>query len=200
MQLNNPERRLALLSSLFPPLLAAEPWQLELQQLRGYNERQQVEAINQQVNRRVRFVSDQIVWHRADYWATPGEALAQGQGDCEDYAIAKYFLLRSLGVAAEKLWLVYAKVRIGAPDSRLVLEHMVLSYTATPQSEPLILDNMLNSLLPEAQRSDLTPVFRFNTQVVQINGIQYPASELQRWHALLKRRQLRQQKNPSLEP
>lgn len=33
-----------------------------------------------------------------DYWMTPKEFLIKGRGDCEDYAIAKYFTLLELGV------------------------------------------------------------------------------------------------------
>ena len=37
-----------------------------------------------------------------DYWATPKEFLLQGHGDCEDYAIAKYFTLLELGIKKRK--------------------------------------------------------------------------------------------------
>src|SRR5690606_37404712 len=46
--------------------------------------------------------SDNGLWGAGDYWATPAEFLGRG-GDCEDYAIAKYFLLRELGVPAETM-------------------------------------------------------------------------------------------------
>ena len=45
-----------------------------------------------------------------DYWATPVESLRKGEADCEDYAIAKYFTLRQLGVADDKLRITYYKV------------------------------------------------------------------------------------------
>ena len=45
-----------------------------------------------------RFVTDQEIWHREDYWATPTEFLIKDAGDCEDFAMAKYFTLRLMGV------------------------------------------------------------------------------------------------------
>ena len=46
-----------------------------------------------------------------DYWATPKEFLLQGHGDCEDYAIAKYFTLLELGIKKENLPLLKKKVQ-----------------------------------------------------------------------------------------
>ena len=45
---------------------------------------------------------DRDAWGREEYWANPLE-FAHSSGDCEDYAIAKYYALRDLGVPAEKL-------------------------------------------------------------------------------------------------
>src|SRR5690606_27501031 len=50
----------------------------------------------------VTFRSDEEHWNQEDYWATPFELLATNGGDCEDYSIAKYYTLRSMGVADEK--------------------------------------------------------------------------------------------------
>lgn len=43
-------------------------------------------------------VNDDTKYKVDDYWATPKEFLIEGRGDCEDYAIAKYFTLLSLGI------------------------------------------------------------------------------------------------------
>jgi predicted transglutaminase-like cysteine proteinase len=45
---------------------------------------------------------DRDAWGREEYWASPLE-FVNSSGDCEDYAIAKYYALRDLGVPAEKL-------------------------------------------------------------------------------------------------
>jgi predicted transglutaminase-like cysteine proteinase len=48
---------------------------------------------------------DRDAWGREEYWATPLE-FVHCSGDCEDYAIAKYYALRDLGVPTESLRLV----------------------------------------------------------------------------------------------
>jgi predicted transglutaminase-like cysteine proteinase len=119
-------------------------------------------AVNQFFNRRIRFRDDIEVWGELDYWASPLELLAKGEGDCEDFAIAKYFSLLRLGVPSAQLRLVYVRARIdGAPARQQA--HMVLAHYASPASEPLILDNLVSAVLPAAQRPDLTPVFSFNS-------------------------------------
>src|SRR5690349_14968492 len=47
---------------------------------------------------RVRYMTDIAHWGMDDYWSTPAEFIASNAGDCEDYAIAKYFALKELGV------------------------------------------------------------------------------------------------------
>jgi predicted transglutaminase-like cysteine proteinase len=97
-------------------------------------------------------------WGVEDYWATPAEAFASGGADCEDYAIAKYFALRELGVPLTRLRLVYAKT------PRANEAHMVLAYYFERQGDPLILDNLENDIRPGSQRPDLTPVYFFNEE------------------------------------
>lgn len=130
-----------------------------LQQLvsahRGEEERAALTRVNDFFNE-MRFVSDRRHWHRNDYWATPVEFLATNGGDCEDFSIAKYFTLRELGVPDKKLRITYVKAL------RLNQAHMVLAYYPTPDSDPLILDNLIDEIRPASRRSDLLPVYSFN--------------------------------------
>ena len=106
------------------------------------------------------FYCDPVLWCKEDFWAKPIEFLSNDGGDCEDFSIAKYFTLRALGVAEERLRIVYAVYqRTGFTGA-----HMVLAYYATPDAEPLILDNINMTVLPASGRPDLVPVFSFNTQ------------------------------------
>ena len=119
-------------------------------------------AVNQFFNLRIDFRPDTEVWSQEDYWATPLQSLAAGRGDCEDYVIAKYTTLLAMGVQRSRLRLVYVRARLG--DGPAPVAHMVLAYYATPGAEPLILDNLRADVLPASQRSDLTPVFSFNSE------------------------------------
>jgi len=118
-------------------------------------------TVNTYFNQRIHFRADAEVWGQADHWASPLELLGKGEGDCEDFAIAKYFSLRALGVPAAQLRLVYA-LASPAGLSAQAQPHMVLAYFATPHADPLLLDNLRSEVLGAAQRTDLTPVFSFN--------------------------------------
>jgi predicted transglutaminase-like cysteine proteinase len=123
-------------------------------------ELQRLKDINDFFNRRLAFRDDSVTWNLPDYWASPLESLDKRAGDCEDYAIAKYFSLAASGVPTAKLRMVYVRARLQGQS----LAHMVLAYYAQPGAEPLILDNLRPEVLPASQRSDLTPVFSFNTE------------------------------------
>jgi len=105
-----------------------------------------------------KYKSDMKLWGQKDYWATPEEFIGVNSGDCEDYVVAKYFALRSLGVPDDRLYLTYVKA------IRQNVAHMVLSYFETPKSIPLILDNYNQRILPASKRRDLLPIYSFNAK------------------------------------
>lgn len=105
-------------------------------------------------------VEDDAHWGAPDYWATPLELIGSNGGDCEDFALAKYFTLRELGVPDERLRITYVKAYLRS--SRQVQSHMVLSYYTTADAEPLLLDNLTDAIKPASQRSDLLPTYSFN--------------------------------------
>lgn len=131
------------------------------QQLDRASELTKVAQINDFVNQNVLFVDDIDLWSIEDYWATPLETLGRGAGDCEDFSITKYMLLKKLGVSQDKLRITYVKAVM---RSGVIRAHMVLAYYVTPTSDPLILDNLSFDLSPASRRTDLSPVFSFNDQ------------------------------------
>jgi predicted transglutaminase-like cysteine proteinase len=148
----------------------------------------QLSALNQFFNRRIEFRDDSDVWGQNDYWASPLELLARGQGDCEDFAIAKYFSLLALGMPSSKLRMVYVRVRLGGPAGP-TRAHMVLAFYASAGAEPLILDNLISDVRPASRRPDLEPVFSFNSdglwQGVGSQSAGDPVSRLSRWREVL---------------
>lgn len=149
--------------------------------------------VNEYFNHKIAFYDDIAVWGQSDYWATPAETLAMGRGDCEDFAIAKYFSLQLAGVPIEQLRIVYVKARIGGSRSSIQQAHMVLVYYPAPDAEPWVLDNLITDLRLASQRTDLTPVFSFNSQGIwtSISGSDPAAAggvgRLSRWQDLLQR-------------
>ena len=55
---------------------------------------------------KIPYLSDRENWALGDYWASPREFLTKGTGDCEDYAVAKYFALKALRVAPKNMMIV----------------------------------------------------------------------------------------------
>jgi predicted transglutaminase-like cysteine proteinase len=166
-------------------------WQKLLQSSADQTAPAQLRRVNDFYNRRIRFGEDQPIWSQSDYWATPMETLGKGAGDCEDFAIAKYFTLLLLNIPDEKLRLIYVQARLGGVNSSITQAHMVLAYYPSPEAEPLILDNLIDDLLPASRRPDLQPVFSFNSQGLWqgasgARGAGGPAN-LTRWQELLRR-------------
>ncbi len=159
------------------------------------NNEQKLQKINDFFNRRTQFMDDSEAWGQSDYWATPMETLGHGKGDCEDFAIAKYFTLLSANVEMAQLRLIYVKAKLGGAASSIVQAHMVLAYYSTPEAEPVLLDNLIGDIRPASQRPDLSPVFSFNSQGIW-SGVSASASasstgtnRLSRWQDLLNRAQ-----------
>jgi len=149
-----------------------------------------LDAVNRFYNRRIAFRDDLQVWHVEDYWASPLETLQQGAGDCEDFAIAKYFSLLAAGIAPSQLRLVYVRLQVGGAGGPSQ-PHMVLAYYASAHSEPLILDNLITEVRPASRRPDLTPVFSFNSAGLwQGNGAQRmgdPVERLSPWREVMRK-------------
>lgn len=168
-------------------------WQRVMEESQALNANDKLRRINEFFNRRIQFRSDMEIWRQSDYWATPLETLAKGAGDCEDFTIAKYFTLLHLGIPVEQLRLIYVKARIGGSASNVQVAHMVLAYYPSPDAEPLVLDNLITDIRPASRRSDLQPVFSFNSQGV-FAGVEGHATvgsggvqQLSRWSDLLQR-------------
>jgi len=151
-------------------------------------ESEKLRRVNNFFNQHMAFDDDYSVWGQSDYWATPLEMIGQGRGDCEDFAIAKYFSLLNLGVPVSKLRLVYVRAMLNGLDGPVQQAHMVLAYYATPNADPLVLDNLLPEIRPASQRTDLVPIFSFNSSGLwQGTGNLSSKSNLSRWQDLLTR-------------
>jgi predicted transglutaminase-like cysteine proteinase len=109
------------------------------------------------------FIDDIKLWGEENYWATPVEFIGANGGDCEDFAIAKYFSLLALGVPDEKMRITMVKA------INLNQYHMVVAYYKTPNSVPLILDNIDGEIKSALQRKDLLPVYSFNGKQLWLN-------------------------------
>lgn len=149
-----------------------------INELRDVDEIKQLNSVNTWVNF-IKYRSDMELYGVSDYWATLYEFMGKDGGDCEDYVIAKYYILKELGVDLNRLKFTYViyKDRRGKESS-----HMVLSYLKVPQprtkEDILILDNNNRFVLPASKRPDLVKMIRM------INGDTGPKSK--KWKELEK--------------
>jgi len=113
--------------------------------------------INSSVNKLVHYRPDTV-----DTWSTPVETAASGVGDCEDFAIAKMWLLRSIGYRADQLQLVVLR------DARTTAFHAVLAVHVGGMS--FILDNMSGRVLPDTMLKNYVPIESFAGDKTFIHG------------------------------
>ena len=92
---------LELHSSRLPPV-DARHWLYFVSKAKAMDETGLLRGVNAFFNK-YQGVSDQKNYQQDEYWAGPAEFFARGAGDCEEYALAKYFALRALGIADEKM-------------------------------------------------------------------------------------------------
>lgn len=96
--------------------------------------RKQLESVNRKVNRDVRYKSDARLYERTDFWT-----VAENEGDCEDYALAKRRALVSLGWDRSDLLLTTCWDELGEYHGVLVV--------VTDEGD-LVLDNRQTSVTP----------------------------------------------------
>ncbi len=173
-----------------------ELWYAMIENLKDSPDEVKIRVVNDFFHQHITYRTDQAVHGTEDFWTTPLETIGQGVGDCEDYAIAKYITLRLAGMDMNKLRLIYVRAQIGGPRSSASQAHMVLGYYATPDSQPLILDSLVRGIQPASERTDLSPVFSFNSDVLWsgTSGARSnasPTSRLSRWQNVIQR--MRQQ-------
>lgn len=144
------------------------------------------------------FVSDQKLWGQEDYWATPLEFIGADGGDCEDFAIAKFFTLLALGVPENKMRITYVKAL------QLNQYHMVLAFYPQPNSVPLILDNLIGDIRRADVRTDLLPIYSFNGKQLWLSKekgrgqLVGDSARLKRWQDLQARFGVNQLGKPKL--
>lgn len=132
-----------------------------MQSYKKYPSLTQLTKINIYLNK-LKYQDDKLNNNKSDHWATPKEFLTCGLGDCEDYAIIKYFTLVKLGFDRNKLFIT------SAYDKYSNRSHMVLSYFYEEGKAPLILDNLSVEVLNLTKRSDLKINAFINTNGVYV--------------------------------
>ncbi|MED5526334.1 MAG: transglutaminase-like cysteine peptidase [Pseudomonadota bacterium] len=163
-----------------------DSWQALMAENQGRPEAMQMELVNNFFNQ-FHFIDDDKLWHQNDYWATPLEFIGANGGDCEDFAIAKFFTLLSMGVPEQKMRITYVKAL------SVNQYHMVLAFYPSANAVPFILDNLVPDIRRADQRPDLLPIYSFNGQQLWLSKekgrgqLVGGSSRLKRWQDLQSR-------------
>lgn len=124
----------------------------ELVQTEPYD---QLKKIHTFVNR-IRYMTDFRIYGKSDYWAIPQEFLGHALGDCEDYSITKYYVLKKLGFPVQNLRIVIVK------DINLNIYHAVLA--VKNQENEYILDNRLQAIAKPQDLNHYQPIYAINEE------------------------------------
>ncbi len=135
-----------------PP--GATSWQRIMKQARGQDRMEQLKMVNAFFNKWP-YRLDQDAYGRSDWWATPQEFL-KISGDCEDYAIIKYFALRELGFSQDDLRIVVVKDRIRG------IAHAVLAVFT--HGDAHILNNVSDAIFTHDKYRHYIPQYSLNEE------------------------------------
>jgi len=127
-------------------------WLRLVAELRSLDLRAKIDTVNALINR-YPYVTSEANWHEVNHWETPFEFLARS-GQCQDYAITKYLLLREAGVPDWTLRLVVLR------DDRQGADHAVV--VAYVDGQTLLLDNQLREVVPTESISYYRPYYSIN--------------------------------------
>lgn len=114
----------------------------------GRAKAQQLKAVNDWVNRRLVYAEDQRTRGERDHWASPGQSLRTGRGDCEDFAILKFITLRMLGWTDVRIVLV--KKTDGQAHAVCAVHH---------KGKWLVLDNLMTLIYEDRRLRKYRPMF-----------------------------------------
>lgn len=129
-----------------------QQWFQQLSKTQQLAPEKQLLAVNTFANKHP-YILDMDNYGMEDYWAIIKEFL-QNNGDCEDYAITKFYSLRKLGFDNDQLRIVILQ------DTNLNVAHAVLAVFSA--DDIVILDNQVTPILSHTAIKHYTPIYSIN--------------------------------------
>ncbi|WP_421783981.1 transglutaminase-like domain-containing protein [Kiloniella litopenaei] len=96
---------------------------------------------------------------RKDYWSTPGETIARGYGDCDDYAHVYLTSAALLGHDQRDLWMV-----AGIFHGRYGPVGHAVAVVETKSGDQYVLDNLYQRVISEEQHHNFKPTYEINME------------------------------------
>jgi predicted transglutaminase-like cysteine proteinase len=127
-------------------------WQALLNKVKDASPIIKMDEINRFMNNKS-YITDFENWNVSDYWATIDQFFSKA-GDCEDYAIAKYYSLKKLGFSDDQMRVVVVE------DTNLRVAHAVLAVYI--ENKIWILDNQISQLVTDDSVFHYQPLYSIN--------------------------------------
>jgi predicted transglutaminase-like cysteine proteinase len=120
-------------------------WNSFLESIRGQDRESMVREVNDEMNH--------FLYVPNAHWETPLEFYFMN-GDCKDYAVAKYASLRYLGFFPDELRIVVGK------DTHAQVEHAIL--VVYLDGKAIVLDNRISRVINASNVYDFRPTYSVN--------------------------------------
>jgi len=138
----------------------AKPWPALVEQVKAAGDPMaMIKEANKLINDPAQhpYLEDINNWGKQDYWATAFQFLKKS-GDCEDFSIAKYMLLKAAGIPVENMRIVAVRIRsLGG------IGHAIL--VVYQGDKALVLDNRVAPVMDEKLvRGEFQPAISVNEQ------------------------------------
>jgi len=127
-------------------------WRSFLSTMEGRDRMAQLREVNRYMNAHP-YILDIVNWGVPDYWETPKEFLDRN-GDCEDFAISKFYSMRVLGMDDADLRIVVLQ------DMNLQIPHAIL--VAYLSGKPFVLDNQIPQVVSAEIIHHYRPFYSIN--------------------------------------
>jgi len=103
------------------------------------------------------YIEDINNWGKQEYWATAFQFLKKS-GDCEDFSIAKYMLLKAAGMPVENMRIVAVRIRsLGGIGHAILVVYL--------GNKAVVLDNRVKPVMDEVLvRGEFQPALSLNEQ------------------------------------
>ena len=131
-----------------------KPWARHIEKIRALPTQEKLDYANRLINQ-YRFINDRKLYKTRDYWATPLEMATHGQGDCEDFAIAKFALLLAAGVPENAMRVLILD------NTRGNYRHAIL--TVATNQDIYYLDNEKGAVTRAGSVPYYRPIFSLNS-------------------------------------
>jgi predicted transglutaminase-like cysteine proteinase len=151
---------------------AAKRFVMMLEETRQRRGRARIETANRLINGAIRYQSDLAQHGVIDLWSAPLASLAAGRGDCEDFAIAKYVLLRAAGIPEQDLRILLVRDRSVRED------HAVLA--VREENAWLVVDNRRSAAADDSEFGFFTPLYVLDAGGVSLYAKPYLSQQLQK--------------------